>query len=232
MRVLVRLRRGVRRRGLPGLLSLAASELVNYAFDLRYGVETRLGVDCGDLTGTVGDVSHAKPYRATQTLHLYRLFRQLGLGAGRGLVDMGSGKGRVLLIAALVGFRVARGVEFSSALCAVARRNVEQFRQRSRTATEFEIIHADAGEYVIREDEDVFYFGNPFDEHVLRKVMANISASYAARPRHMTLIYFNLRRRAHWVTKDTPFNRLPTRVIAGREFAIFEAVPESRGSRA
>jgi SAM-dependent methyltransferase len=223
-RALARLRRGVRRRGLRGLWALAVSESVNYAFDVRYGVETRLGVDRGELAGTVGDIEHAEPYRATQALHLYRLFRQLGLGPGRGLVDMGSGKGRVLFIAALAGFRTARGVEFSSELCDVARRNVERFRQRSRTATDFEIIHADAGEYRIRDDEDVFYFANPFDEHILRKVMANISASFAATPRPMTLIYFNPRR-AHCVTEDTPFTRLPTREIGGRQFAIFEAVP-------
>lgn len=224
MRVRARIRRGIRRRGLRGLSLLAFSEAVNYAFDLRYGVETRAGVDCGELAGTVGDIEHAKPYRATQAFHVYRLFRQLGLGPGRVLVDMGSGKGRVLFIAALADFRTARGVEFSSELCDVARRNVERFRQRTRTTTDIEIIHADAGEYRIRDDEDVFYFANPFDEHILRKVMANISASFVATPRPMTLIYFNPRR-AHCVTEDTPFTPRPTRVIGGRQFAIFEAVP-------
>jgi SAM-dependent methyltransferase len=227
MRSLARLRRGLRRRGLRGLGIQAVSELVNYGFDLRYGVETRLGVDCGDLAGTVGDVEHAKPYRATQALHLHRLFRELDLGPGRVLVDLGSGKGRVLFIAALAGFRAARGVEFSSALCDVARSNVARFRARARTATEFEIIHADAGEYAIREDEDVFYLCNPFGEPVLRRVMASISASFTAKPRPMVLIYFNPRR-AHCVTENSPFVRLPTRVIGGREFAIFEAKPSGR----
>jgi SAM-dependent methyltransferase len=208
---------------------LVASKLANYAFDMRYGVETQQEVDRGSLTDTIGDITHAEPYGALQVLDLRKLFRTLDLGPDRVLVDLGSGKGRILRVASAFGFRAARGVEFSGGLCDVARRNMQQFRARSGTRTEFEIIHADAGDYPIRDDEDVFFLANPFDEHVLRRVMANITRSFVAKPRHLMLIYFMP---AHFspvreacVTDDTPFSRTATHVVRGRTFAIFEARP-------
>jgi hypothetical protein len=68
---------------------------------------------------------------------------------------------------------------------------------------------------------------NPFDGHVLRRVMANITRSVAEMPRHLVLIYFMPAHfnpaRVACVTDNTPFSRTATHVIRGRTFAIFEA---------
>lgn len=223
-RAYVKARRGVRRRGWLGVAALVRSKFVNYAFDRWYGIETRAEVGRGDLKGTVGEITEAEPYQASEVMDMRKLFRTLGLGRDRVLVDLGSGKGRVLLVAAAFGFRAARGIEFSSELCDIARRNVERFLRRSRTRTEFEVIHADAGAYAIRPDEDVFFLANSFHEPVLRRVMQNISTSFQTHPRHIMLIYRNPMRAAV-ITDDTPFVRTATHVIWRSDFAIFEARP-------
>lgn len=51
---------------------------------------------------------------------VYSAFKQIGLGRYRNFIDIGSGDGRVVLIASLFGVRAA-GVEFDSELFKVAR---------------------------------------------------------------------------------------------------------------
>jgi hypothetical protein len=221
---IVRLRAAVRKRGWRGLAVLVLSKLQDRAFDLRYGTDTCAGAALASLTGTAGDIDHAEPYQPTQVAALRKLLRHLRLEPGAVLVDFGSGKGRVLMVAAQHGFRAVRGVEFSSGLCEIARGNVARFRSKAAVRAAFEIIHGDAAEYEVRDDETVFFLFNPFDDHVLRRVMRNIARSYAAAPRRMLLIY---RRPVHqaWITRDTPFVRTGTHVYWDSDFAVFEAPP-------
>jgi SAM-dependent methyltransferase len=226
---LTRVRHALRKRGLRGIGILALSRLWDFIFDLRYGLDTAATVELVDLTGTIGDVAHSQPYYPTQGIALRGILRTVGGGRGRVLVDFGCGKGRVLMVASQFGFHALRGVEFSAGLCDIARRNVERFRRRSRSAADFEIIHSDAAEYVVRHDEDVFFLFNPFDQHVLGRVMHNISRSFRARPRPMLLIY---RRPAHedCITMSG-FIKVGEYRIWDSDFAVFKAGPDRMGLR-
>jgi SAM-dependent methyltransferase len=221
-RALHRVKRALKKRGWRGLGVQAVSEAVDYAFDLRFGVETRSAVGLDDLTGITGDIEHARPYGATQVTALRGLFRTLDVGSDRTLVDFGSGKGRVLMVAAQFGFRSLRGVEFSAGLCDVARRNMERFRRRAGIDADFQIIHADAAEYAVRPDEDVFFLFNSFDHHILERVLANIAHSYVVRPRPMLLIY---RRPVHEAVITAPFVKVADYLIWNNDFAVFDAQP-------
>jgi hypothetical protein len=200
---------------------LAATEITDRVFDARYGTDTRTQATLDSLTGLIGDSEHAEPYQATRVLALRSLLRTLKLPPGNVLVDFGSGKGRVLMVAAPFGFRALRGIEFSSGLCEIARANVERFRRRSGNTAEFEIVHADAGAYPVRDDENVFFIFNPFDDHILRRVMHNITQSFERRPRPMILIY----RRPVFegcITEGTLFSSRKEYVLWGSDFSIFE----------
>jgi SAM-dependent methyltransferase len=221
----------VQRRGIVGVLMLAVSKVWDWLFDLRYGTETGSWEEVARMSGTIGDASRAQAYQPTQVIALRKLLRLLELGTGRVLVDFGSGKGRVLMVAAPFGFRALRGVEFSAGLCDVARRNIERYRARSGTDADFEVIHADAAKYPVREDEDVFFLFNPFDGEVLAHVMANISRSYRARPRPMLLIY---RRPVHeaQIVRGTPFCKVGSHDLWGSDFSVFAAgVEQQRDAR-
>lgn len=219
---IAQLRHAVRRRGWRGLAVLALSKLHDRAFDLRYGTDTGAGADVTDPADAAGDIAHAEPYQPTQVAALRKLLRNLRLDDGSVLVDFGCGKGRVLMVAAEFGFRALRGVEFSAVLCEVARDNIARFRRRAAVHASFEVVHADAAEYGVRDDENVFFLFNPFDDHVLRRVMRNIARSHEAAPRRMLLIY---RRPVHeaWITRDTPFTRAGMHVYWDSDFAVFEA---------
>jgi SAM-dependent methyltransferase len=88
--------------------------------------------------------------------------------AGFAFVDLGCGKGRGLLLAALEGFENLTGVEFSPALARVARKNLKKMRLRG------EVVVGDAATYVFRDEPTVVYMYNPFGKTVLRGVVEQI----------------------------------------------------------
>jgi SAM-dependent methyltransferase len=84
------------------------------------------------------------------------------------LVDLGSGKGRALIIAARMGFRRVIGVEFAAELADIARRNL------ALTGSRAEVILGDAGEYAFPGGPLGIYLYNPFSGEIMRKVAAQL----------------------------------------------------------
>jgi len=162
-------------------------------FDFRYGTDTNKFSPLNRLDIPSRNKEHGKAYMATRIMPLRKLFRQIkaSLPPKPVLLDFGCGKGRVLMIAAEFGFRAVRGVEFAPELCVRARKNCAAFKSATGSATEFEIIESDVVDYLIRPDENVFFFYNPFDAVVLNEVLVNITISLRKAPRAALIIYCN-----------------------------------------
>ena len=62
------------------------------------------------------------------------------------LVDYGSGKGRVLVVAAELGIQRIVGIEFSPGLVAIAKCNLERYRARTGDGRTISLITANAAE--------------------------------------------------------------------------------------
>jgi predicted RNA methylase len=103
-------------------------------------------------------------------------------------VDLGSAKGRTLLLAASLGFDRLIGVEFAGSLCAIARQNIARFSEVSGLGSPCEIVHADATRYPLPDEKLVLYFGNPFGLELWQAMLTNIETSLRARPRPIRLI--------------------------------------------
>lgn len=179
----------VRQRGLVRTAKVAASVIADLTFDWRYGTDTARRVFSDEL-GAVGENKiHSARYQPTKAGPLRHLLHSLDLPRDRGFVDIGSGKGRVLLIAAQCGFQNIIGVEFSSELCEKTRKNVEIFQRRSGVKARFEIVMSDITRYRIQPDQCIFFMFNPFDSIVMEQVMANLRRSVELAPRPIWLIY-------------------------------------------
>ena len=100
-------------------------------------------------------------------------------------VDLGSGKGRLLFLAAEYPFKRIVGVEFAVELHAAACQNIQRSGAGLRPA---ESVNMDAADYVFPNDPLVIALYNPFGPEVLRKVLDNLNASAAAHPREIVLI--------------------------------------------
>jgi SAM-dependent methyltransferase len=223
----------IRGRGLLTTMSVAFSAVADLTFDWRHGTDTARVVPIGEMNVRSENTAHAVHYQATKAGPLAKLLRRLRFPEGSVFVDFGSGKGRVLLLAAQEKFKRVVGVEFSSDLCAVARKNVELFRQKRPSLASVEIVEADAASYLVRPDENVFFLFNPFDEVVLAKVVQRIGESLAAHPRAAWMIYCTPRH-ARVVDEASCFDSHETLNFGGMEFRIYAnqaATNAARGAK-
>lgn len=97
------------------------------------------------------------------------------------LVDLGAGKGRVLVLAAEHGFRRVVGVEWRPGLAGIARENL------ARTGLQADVFCGDAAEFPLPLGPLVLYAFNPFGPAVLRAVLER--ALSVERP--VRLVYVN-----------------------------------------
>ncbi|MCB9186409.1 MAG: class I SAM-dependent methyltransferase [Flavobacteriales bacterium] len=102
-------------------------------------------------------------------------------------LDIGSGKGRALILAAEAGFRKVIGVEYASELNDIAHTNVEKVRDRFPN-TEFVLSEGDALEYEIPEEVDVIYLFNPFDEEATQGLLRKVKPVFKSEKR-IDLVY-------------------------------------------
>lgn len=125
--------------GIPGMrrVSTLRSKLSAQWFDWRYQVKT-----CGDedprKLAVVGEnASHAIPYIPTTPGSGRHMLRDLPVTdlSGYTFIDMGSGKGRMLLLAAELPFRRIIGVEFLRTLMLLPGRMRRAIEIRGRLAS-------------------------------------------------------------------------------------------------
>jgi SAM-dependent methyltransferase len=112
------------------------------------------------------------------------------VGPGDVFLDLGSGKGRVVLLASRYPFARVIGVEISEVLTAVARRNLGADRHRRRCGS-VELVTADALDYPIPDEVTVVYMYNPVRGATFDAVIAALIASVDRSPRQVRLIYLN-----------------------------------------
>jgi SAM-dependent methyltransferase len=108
-------------------------------------------------------------------------------------VDLGSGKGRCLLMAAPYGFKRIIGVEFMPEWDRIAQENIGKFASiaaaESRPAPPIETICMDARDFDFPLEPLVIYLFNPFPEPVLAAVLERLRESLQKQPRPMLLAY-------------------------------------------
>lgn len=186
-----RLVQSIRNRGIKKSFISAYSYFYDYYYDKKFKVDTHTWVQVDDLDVEECKKEHAVLYQPTRVLPLRKLFRELNLPSHFTFVDIGSGKGRVLLLASEFGFEKVIGIEFSKFLCSIAKNNINSFKHNTGTKTVFQVINDDASNYKYVDNENVFFLYNPFDEVILEKVIENIAASLKSQKRKAWMIYAN-----------------------------------------
>lgn len=160
---------------------------INRYHDWRLGIETRGMVTLAELGIHRADSVEYTPigYAA-----IHRALRQVPISAPDvSFLDLGSGKGRVIAVAATKPYKKVLGVEISAELNGIARANIGRLRRRR--AGHVEIIQSDAADFVIPDDTNVIFLFNPFFGETLARVVDNIRASHRARPRPIYILFFN-----------------------------------------
>jgi hypothetical protein len=106
-------------------------------------------------------------------------------------IDLGSGKGRTLLMASDYPFRRIVGVELLPSLHRIALENLSKYHSEAQKCFTLGAVCADAREFVFPAEPSVLYLFNPLPETGLREVMANLEASLRVHPRAVYVLYHN-----------------------------------------
>jgi SAM-dependent methyltransferase len=136
------------------------------------------------------------PYQPTESILFYEMLEALRQQIHSDFhdfvfLDLGSGKGRTLLMASDYPFRRIVGVELLPALHQAAQENLSKYRSESQKCFALETICADATEFPFSAESMVLYLFNPFPESGLRRMIANLEQSLIEHPRTVYVLYHN-----------------------------------------
>jgi hypothetical protein len=210
--VLPRIRRSLAERGLLCTVLRApilplhlvrehrnASELAAHAgrsdFDLRYGVETDgdVGGDrtfLSDLEIPSANWIYGKDYSAIAPDRFFGVLSSFRLNWEEfAFVDLGSGKGRALLLATEFPFQKIVGIEFAPALHAVALRNIQSYSSPTQRCKSVQSICMDFTEFRLPAEPCLVYLFDPCREKTLEKTLHNVHMSWREHPRRIVLVY-------------------------------------------
>ena len=195
--------RFVRAHGLSAATRKMRAHVDNALFDRRYGVQSDGWAAVSDLDVVGDNKEHGQNCQPIKPLAFSSAMATFDIPREGVFVDFGSGAGRALMMAVLSGFDRVVGVEFARDICPLAERNLDIFRERTGRQFGSRILNLDATTYDIEDDDQVFFFYNPFGRSVLESVLTNIRRSYESTPRPIHVVYGRPLHRE--VLDDDPF---------------------------
>ena len=160
-------------------------------FDFKYGLDTQTPILIRQLEKSAPGAEYANPYEGAAIPLVHRIIRQLKIDLRRfTFIDLGSGKGRVLLVAGQYRFKSVIGVEFSKTLHDIAEANIAKFFEQWMTETSPISINIDAGEFDFSQFADkVVFCNNPFAANLMLRVLENLRLSLDKTGGNGILIY-------------------------------------------
>ncbi len=159
-------------------------------FDERYGIDSALAYV--DPTDVQGDNFNGQYFYLASTVARFRrmLDRLKVRHEDFTFIDLGSGKGRTVLLAGERPFKRVVGVEYSRSLHEIAQQNIEKYPLKK--AGSFELVLSDVAAYDFPPGQLIVYNYNSFGDEVLTRVLENLDRSVRAQPRQIFLIFLNL----------------------------------------
>ena len=160
-------------------------------FDFDHGVDTTWATV--PLRTRIRELLSGGQYQPSEPELFHQILRAVPVKPdGFTFIDLGSGKGRTLLMASNYAFDRIIGVELLAELNAIAHDNIARYRGERQKCFALESHAGDAREFEFPAQPTILYLFNPFPEHVLRAVLANLRKSLEASPRPVYVIYHNL----------------------------------------
>jgi SAM-dependent methyltransferase len=163
-------------------LSLWLQEAQQRVFERILGVSTSGHVYFDELS------ADRVFYEGCEWIPLRRVLRRLRPGPSDVFVDIGSGKGQALFIAARLPYGRVRGVEVMDSLVAEAEENARLARPKLR-CQDVRTEHVDALEWEVPDDLSTVFMYCPFSGELFHRVLDRVFASYDRNPRPLRLVY-------------------------------------------
>ena len=165
------------------------------AFDRQWGTDTSGTVNLSALNVARDRALLAYGYQASNGVALEQALALAGIDpADFTFIDYGSGKGRVVMISAALGFAKAIGVEFAPELHQVALANADRFLAAGGASKPCDMVLGDAGSYVPPPGPLFAYIYNSFGPQILGEVLHRLEQRAEAGDT-VIVVYVNPRHR-------------------------------------
>jgi hypothetical protein len=156
-------------------------------------VEQHLGIAEDVPASPPGE--HLIGYHASGVASIVRMLIEVPVSSDDVVVDLGSGMGKVVLLASLLTGAAARGIELQPALVGRAREAATRLGIAGVSFTEGDVREA----YI--DDGTVFFLYAPFTGPVLAQVMARLRAVALLRPIVVCALGLDVERAAPWLVR-------------------------------
>ncbi len=189
-------------------------------FDFDHHVDTTAS-NLSARTRLVGAAAGAG-YQPTDPAQFRELLDQLHIDFPRfTFLDLGSGKGRALLLASDYPFRRILGIELLPELHSQALQNIARYKSDSQRCFALSSVCQDARQLQFPAEPLVLYLFNPLPEEALRSVVTRLEQSLSASPRNAYVLYAN-------PILEHIFSASPawTRLSGARQYAIYRWAAE------
>jgi hypothetical protein len=218
------LQRAVANRGVVGTLTAVPGKVMGrlsrgskppkefnplHPFDAEFGTDTSGLLPAEELRdGRRRNSIYNTGYYATAPSMFQQAFAQLDIEFEKfTFVDLGAGKGRILLLASNLPFQRVLGVEFVPELHAAATQNISLYRPPSRRCQDVQCILSDVRDFVFPSAPLVIFMWHPFVGPVFEQVMVNLEDSLRREPREVYLVYLKPAFE-HLVKRNTSLHKL------------------------
>lgn len=159
-------------------------------FDRTRNIRTARNLSCEEAGIPIAQHADSESYQPARPHHIRKAIAATSVRdfAEYVYIDLGSGKGRTLFVAAEFPFREVIGVELSRRLHEEASGNTRSFRLTRRRSGPIVTLHADAKEFAFPDSKVVLYLFNPFGASTTAAVLRNLQESMSRCPRHVVIV--------------------------------------------
>ena len=200
------LHRAVAKRGVIGMLQAAPGKLAGrfsrraqaprqhnplHPFDAAHGTDTSGLIAAEELMDSRRRRNiHNTGFYATAPSLFSQAAARLPIDHSRfTFIDLGAGKGRVMLLASQLPFKRVLGVEFVPELAAIANRNASLYQSPARQCADVSCLLGDVRDFVFPPVPLVIFLWHPFVGPVFAKVMESLADSLQRDPREVYVVY-------------------------------------------
>ncbi len=161
----------------------------NIRGSIKYGSNTFIPAELKNLTITKGDIKKASRYEAVSFYMLEQLFAAFRkISDQTSIIDLGCGKGRMMMAAPHFGFTDITGIDFAKEVCGQAIVNMKR-KEKQFPGIKWKVINQNVEDYDINPDDSVFFMFNPFNQLVLKNFLKRLDASCDQFPRTIYFLY-------------------------------------------
>jgi hypothetical protein len=188
--------------------------------DMEYDWEHRVNTTSGTLRWQerLLGVFHS-PYQPTDEALFGQMMASLPINFSDFVfIDLGSGKGRTLLLASEYPFRRIVGVEIVPEFHLAALANIADYKSSTQACRLIETFCVDARVYTLPQEPLLIYLFNPLTKAGLRDLLDNLQRSLQRNPRPAWLVYGNALLES--VLAQSGFLQ---RVVATEQFVVYRA---------